>query len=69
MMRELMMKSTSKFVQLSSIDPEAAKRLAPGVTMLVSRRTFAEIAHEKRQQDLAAKQRLDDTEIWVPEPA
>lgn len=55
------MKSTSKFVQLSSIDPDAAKRLAPGVTMLVSRRTFAEIAREKMSQERAVKEKLLET--------
>ncbi|MYM89132.1 hypothetical protein GTP91_18390 [Rugamonas sp. FT82W] len=62
------MKSTSKFVQLSAIDPEAAKRLAPGVTMLVSRRTLAEIVKEK-QQELEAKQKLGDSLVWTPASA
>jgi hypothetical protein len=62
------MKLTSKFVQLSAIDPEAARRLAPGVTMLVSRRTLAEILKEK-QQELEDKQGGDRPLVWSPASA
>lgn len=38
------MKSSSVFVSLASVDPDAAKQLPPGVELQVSRRTFAQIA-------------------------
>ena len=44
------MKTSDKFAPLEQVDPVAAKRLPPGVTMLVSKRTFAQIAAERYEQ-------------------
>ena len=41
------MEQASTFVEFAVLDPEEAKKLAPGVELLVSTHTFSQIAAEK----------------------